>query len=214
MYMADYRVLWFPRECVHIIDYKTTNAIGSYISQQLEGAKLAIGDGGHQYSGPTWLQQLYNGGNMTIDSIDRFVDGIASSVASFIRVSNNDVWFDRGTYAPEEGVDRAVPGYELYGHTCIRVRWKFLSFPAILLLAELVFFVIVIATNRYSVWDGDWKSSNVPLMFQDIDLPSTANGEKWDMGDEKQLRDVAKSIQVKLIQDNDRDGRWRLATEA
>lgn len=158
--------------------------------------------------GDAWLVQLWNNGNTNMSRIEELFGGLAISIGTQMRNTAGTEHFDNGMTSAS---GTHLPGYAISLRPCIRVRWKFLSFPAVLLVAELAFFIGVIICNWHSAWDGNWKSSTLPFIFQSKGVQWPHGADDRPVKDEQDLRKAVHRVQGKLEQDQV-DGVWKLST--
>ena len=126
--------------------------------------------------GPAWLLKLSLKGTATIDSVDTYMAGLANSITASIRqqVGNEENYAEGTTY-----------GWQ----TCIRVRWAWLSLPAILLLLTILFFVITMAETH-----TPWKSSALALLLHGFD---DATKQELELtGKLQDLHDVGRKLRA------------------
>ncbi|TID18740.1 Carboxylic ester hydrolase protein [Venturia nashicola] len=120
---------------------------------------------------------------------------IATSVSSYIRSLSNDT----------------VIGESQTFETYIRVKWAWISFPAILVFGGvLLFFSAIVETSRRGV--EVWKYSCLPLLFHSIDsgAGTGAGGVvKRQMATVEEMEAEAKRIRVRLSRE-DESGSWSL----
>ena len=110
----------------------------------------------------------------------------------------------------EELDEKFVLGQAWDVGTCIAVQWPFLSFLALLLALELGFFVAVMVVNQMSLWNGDWKSSILALLFHGFGGTGDANKEGMSLSSAAMMLDAARQIKTRL---EDCDGSWRLSED-
>lgn len=142
--------------------------------------------------GEAWIQKLWDWGRMDITTVDAFAKGLATSIGANWRRN------------PETLGIEYVEGQTHLTEPCIKVSWGFLSFLAILVIAEFLFLVIVVTISRRSPWKGDWKSSILPYLFQRITLPNLT-----DKQNESYLNKAAEGVRATF---EPVDGRWTLTT--
>ncbi|KAI4209375.1 MAG: hypothetical protein LQ351_007707 [Letrouitia transgressa] len=159
-------------------------AMKSFMSDTFKGS------GGFNDSEPTFfsdvIQALYKTNNLTT-----LIDNLAHSMSNNIRQQNDTTPNVNGTAWRTE--------------TFVQVRWAWLSFPAILVLASLFFLVI-------SVWDTAhrdvlvWKASCLALLFQGrtLDLTGCDNDPVNQLSE---MNNVAAKINVQL--ETTVGGDWR-----
>ena len=123
-------------------------------------------------SGDLWLENIFNNGNATIETLQNSISGLANSLTAVIRQYGN----------PIEGAQPL--GSTWRAETCITVQWAWSSLPAALLLLAIMFLAITIwRTNTRQV--VLWKSSPLALLFhgwnEDLKEKYGALGEVRDM---------------------------------
>ncbi|CAM1508163.1 Fc.00g050110.m01.CDS01 [Cosmosporella sp. VM-42] len=190
-------ILWYPPECVYVHGILATGAVEDFVSSFFDEEEVDFASIPAANTGPAWLQILWNNGSADLESVDAFVGGIATSMGGQIRKN------------PVDGDDgNSVLGQAWHTETCIVVHWGFLSFLAALLALELVFFVAVMVVNQLSRWNGDWKSSALPLLFHSLDGTGVANKEGRHFSSAAMMLDVAKQVKGKV---EERDGSWHIS---
>lgn len=198
---------WYLPECVYHLGSGSAMALAQYIDPLFSAARLQMEEP-DVYQGEAWLQMLYNYGQIKLSDVDEFMNGIALSIGAEMRrngISTMQAQGDKGaTDIPEK-----ITGDTLHTEPCIKVKWRFLSFLAVLLAIEIVFFVaVVIINHRSPQWRENWKSSALPLLFQAVDekelefYNDRSSFEKF----EGNLGKRAKSALVRLVEE---DGEWR-----
>ena len=205
---------WYMPECVYSLTTSPTSALADFVSRIFDAASIQLVLGVDQVDGAVWLQALWSTGTMTMESIDRFMDGVALAIGAEMR-SNKP--------PPQQHVDDGVPfgagsvtGDALYNEVCIRVKWRYLSFLAVLLAIEVLFFAaVVFISQRSPWWCENWKTSALPLLAQAIRGEDVANGPaRWSTGSNIVLEGfapdqmAAKKVEVRLVEQH---GEWRFA---
>ncbi|KAF2735087.1 hypothetical protein EJ04DRAFT_601816 [Polyplosphaeria fusca] len=100
-----------------------------------------------------WLENLYNSGNASFDSISRVMDNLALAITDSARA------------VPYMDVTH-VPGTVLETTICSEFDWPWLCFPATLVLLTAVSLAsITFATTPKSGEPPIWKSSILPLIY-------------------------------------------------
>jgi hypothetical protein len=195
--------LWYPPECTYYMAQQTGSSMAQYMGSLFRSSQLQTYPGG-VLLGDSWLKSLWGMGSVNMNSVDIFAEGLATSVGAQIRRNG-----DPPNSASDIPLDiwTSVHGQVLYMESCIRVRWKYLSFLAILLAAELLFFTAVIIVNYRSHWNRDWKASTLPLLFQHIQVQEPVDKDDRPVEDEEALNTAAKIVKATFSQV---DGRWKL----
>lgn len=205
--------LWLPRQCKHEIELGPLNSMSQYIDSLVSFASI-LSQPGNQRSGPGWLLRLWNQGNITIDSVNKFMGELASSIGAELR-KNGDPVYNTALTAKEE-YWTVARGDAQYMEPCIRVRWPFLSFLAALLVLEIIFFTATIIIHYRHHWFLDWKSATLPLLFQNIKGINESEKESTETENEEQqysteYYEMAKSTVAKLTMV---DGQWEFTSKS
>lgn len=199
--ILSYPSLWYPPECVYTISGMSSNALADFIVTLFTKQTVVSGPTQLGVSGPFWHQNLYKAGKMNMSSINAWADGLSLSIGAQMRNVPD---------ADEPDMLKQVHGQSFRNEVCIRVEWKFLSFLAVLIGLELLFAVTVIVLNHRSPWDGNWKSSSLALVFQNLGPPEPASKEGMAPGSEQALAAAAEPMNVSLSRV---EGRWQLTRE-
>ncbi|KAF2968381.1 hypothetical protein GQX73_g5218 [Xylaria multiplex] len=104
-------------------------------------------------TGPLSLQQIFNWGNTSFERIDSTFSNVSQALTIFSRelgTGNRSV---------------AALGDVNTFHTCLRVRWPWIAFPATLAVFSWIFFAFVLCNQHGANWLPVWKSSTLPLLL-------------------------------------------------
>lgn len=194
---SSFPTLWYPPECVFLMGKFAASGFAAGFGDLLNNSTLQSDYFPNAVEGDIWLQALWNRGNLTMDSLNDYMDGLSVAVGAEMRKH-------------EKSVLKAENGQALQLETCIHVRWKFLSFLAILLALELVFFVGIVFANLRSAWGADWKSSSLALVFQNIGQVRVPHPHEGVPELERSLRQEAMATKVTFALV---DGRWQLCRD-
>lgn len=142
--------------------------------------------------GPPHLRQMYSYGNFTIDTAKKIFDGVASAMTTIVRTHYSD------------GPDTDAKGIMLVTTTCIRIDWRWLSFPVAMIGLTGIFLALVIIESRDVPRERLWKSSVLASLFCEVD-----HGVEDDahLNSKQTMHEVAKSTSVSL---DGKGGSWRL----
>ncbi|CEJ94439.1 hypothetical protein VHEMI09970 [[Torrubiella] hemipterigena] len=206
-----YPSVWQRPECTHLFGYGPWNALGEYFPKYFRAVRLTA-QPGFIFQGDGWVKKLWNNGQMTMDTVNNFTEGLAIAVGSEMR-RNGDTCFELSS---SKGCDGPLPASLMRTQgdmhdlqPCIKVHWGFLSFLAAMLGLELVFFVAVLAaSNRNQSWQEDWKGATLPMLTGAVDHGRGRGSSAGKRAAE--FYDEAKSIQVQLVEDR---GRWAFTTD-
>ena len=176
---------YYPADCLWNFGGEITNTLQAYFVDNLWGSgsltnsEIYTPDGA---VGVPWLLNMLSNGNASLDTMNRYMDGLANSMTAVMRQAGN---------APNTASPTGI-SYKL--ETCIHVQWAWLSLPAALILLAAAFLISTILETR--PWQMTWKSSALALLFHGLD-PNTREtyGALTDIRDMK--RD-ARNAQVQL----------------
>lgn len=183
--------LYYRPECTFQIGDNEVYAMQAFTNDLFSKAKVCKPVAMPLY-GDAWLKKLWDWGRMDFSDVDAFAEGLAITIGAEWR--RNPVTL---------GIEY-VEGHTHLTEPCIKVRWGFLAFLAILVVAEFLFLGIVVRISHRSPWKGDWKSSILPYLFQQITLPNLT-----DKQTESYLNKAAEGVRATF---EPVDGRWTLTT--
>ncbi|KAL5320299.1 hypothetical protein ACEPPN_011100 [Leptodophora sp. 'Broadleaf-Isolate-01'] len=149
--------LWYPSECVWMLDYVPALALNQFLSWMFdESPLLAVTSNTVITAGSIWLKPLYRNGTADLDSVTEYIDGLASAMTVVIR---------------QRGSGRVL-GTVQRSQTCIHVNWAWMSLPAGLVgLTILLFACTILSCRRSSLWNStrSWRCSSLALLFHGCD---------------------------------------------
>lgn len=172
------------KNCIYNIFEGANYGISRFVTDYFNGSIVPDQDA---FAGPSVLQALYNGGNATVDSMTAAFQSVADSMTAYIR-QNGDA-------------DAAAPaiGVVYQENTCVRIRWPWLAFPAVLVCLTILFLVLMILSNTRQVSTAqDWKSSPLPYLFHGLDRDVVPHPDPTLPTKSKVMQDIAKSTHVQL----------------
>jgi hypothetical protein len=175
---------WYiPEDCIWTLLYPAAYGIQDYLKLVFDHEWY--GNGPKYTIGSTHLKTLENNGSMTLESVDKFMKNLTTSMSAVVRKNspNNDQ--ARGTM--------------LYTTTCIRIEWSWISFPAVMIGLSAIFLVLVHIESRDVASNKLWKSSTLAMLFCDMD---NAVSDKVKPLKKERMRAVAETTSVYI----DRDG--------
>jgi hypothetical protein len=135
-------------------------------------------------SGSTHLQILFEDGNMTFDSVNQRIEGLAKSMTSVLRT-------DGGFTNTTDPYLQYSSGTLWINTTCVYIRWPWITFPAAMIALTGMFFVLVAVENRSIETDRLWKSSFLAALFCEVEVDKTPAGKV-------EMNSIAKSTSVSL----------------
>ncbi|KAI1128314.1 hypothetical protein F5Y10DRAFT_177003 [Nemania abortiva] len=168
--IQDEQNITAPTECTYsmpwalnfgVVDFLSTSLNGTCLYEWLSSADLDPSVITCDWDGGNWLlENMYAGGNATVDTVSGILDNLATSITNRMRVTGL-------------GVDGKGPGVTLGDAlrttVCTRVNWGWVALPAA--LTGLVLLLLVVAVTQSWI-DSDarpvWKSSLLPLLFHGL----------------------------------------------
>ena len=185
---------FYPSDCIWYFGTTTTDGMGSFLYELMIGQSLmlvgsnynssGVVDYGTYLSGNIWIQNLYNSGSPTMDSVNEYMEGLSNSITAIIRQGDTSGNSTQGW----------AQGTVLGMQTCIQVQWRWISLPAVTLALVFAFMgMTVLRTGQSSMV---WKSSSLALLFHGLS-PDTRD-QYGELGRVKDLDRVAKGMQATL----------------
>lgn len=187
-------------ECLYIIDPSFIEAfwvetlwpflIGNVTRNLPELQSHAFG---YVFEGREKLLQLYNSGNVSMESIQDMFTNLAQALTLWVR-SNG-----------EPGYSRRAEGEVLHYAVCVRVTWAWISLPVALACLALVMLALTVATTaRRAV--PMWK------LFPLAVLLCGPAGDKW-VDQDLLATHITKADKTSSCEDGSVDGMSRLASK-
>ena len=197
--------------CVYSITKDISDSLASYlsgpilgsssnlsISNQDQGATASLSgtlttgtDGSPDHvSTPYWLELFYSGGSASLDTVNKAFESMATAMTNALRTTDQ--------------LADVTKGVVFYPKTCIRVRWAWLAFPAILVGGSLLFLIATMFQTSRRAKHQLWKSSTFPLLFHGLSAESR-NGLGL-MAELDEMEDVAARLNMQL---RFSEGGWR-----
>lgn len=209
---GDQKLLYYTPNCIYSVTQEDYTALTQFLSglfvldelKQLQWA--ATQDNSVEVYGQAWQAKLWNKGQPSMDVVNRFAEGMANVIGNYMR-TNGRKYYQARDYTLEPGhynttifpVDwtRAL-GDAHYSEACIRVRWRYLAYPATLFILVFAFFVAVVWDDYTSKsWGADWKLATLPMQFPALrNRPSSMVSSKMHS---KSYFQEASQMQVKLV---------------
>jgi hypothetical protein len=183
---AGWKWWYFPQDCDWFMSQSSNSAMVDSLTRVFD--KQAAFYGYFGTSGSAYLRVLYQGGNITVKSIDERIKGLAIAMTTIIRT--NAI-----TAQGEDGVvvqaSENATGTVWKNTTCIYIRWPWLSFPSAMIGLTGLFLLLIAFENREIETDRLWKSSFLAALFCEVEVPQKPAGKE-------QMKTMAKSTSVSL----------------
>jgi hypothetical protein len=186
----DSRVWYLPSDCVWQMRQETIYSMHTYLDQLFGNKGLA--DAIKITNGTMHLRQLYQEGNMTLETVDELMTNLTTSMTTIVRNFGSD----NSSGIPDAG---PATGTMWYTTTCIRIRWAWVAFPAALIGCSAIFLVLVHIESRGTERERLWKSSIFAILFCEVDEEVTSKAQPVR---KKVLDEVAISTSVSLGREN------------
>lgn len=164
------------------------NAMNSFMSETFTGSGgINSSSSGSAFSSDI-IHALYNTRNYS-----KSIENLATSMTNNIRQQKDS---DSSTF---EGVAYKTETY-------VHVRWAWFFYPATVLALSLLYLLgtIIESRNRDILI---WKSSNLALLLHGQDL-ELSNSDRVPVNRLSEMNEMAKDIEIELIQTS--DGDWKL----
>lgn len=200
----------YPKDCVWSFNAAAADSVFTYLSDLFNGERLywtqdapvvrVLGEDlpsdliPPRRKGPIHLRQLYGNGTLDADVLNHIMGNISTAMTTVVRTYNT------------EGPDWDAKGVMLTATTCIRIDWRWISFPTIMVGLTGVFLILVAVDNRGSDRERLWKSSALATLLCEVDHGVKGNAH---FASKRAMYDVAKSTSVSL---DNTDGTLKLLT--
>ncbi|KAF4540202.1 Zinc-binding oxidoreductase protein [Lasiodiplodia theobromae] len=190
---------WYPPDCVYMVGYDALLTFMSFIEDIFSRQTLTASSS--STGAICCLQDLWHNDTATMATVDRWVNGLATSLSGAMRVHGN-------TPPPANFAYGTVMGSQ----TCVDVRWAWIGLPAALYGLTIVF---IVTTALHTRGDGrewtarHWKSSAVALLLHGFD-PETRR-ELGGVRDRGEMSEAAERVMVQLRHSREGDANWWFA---
>ena len=178
-----------PTECVYVFEYLTNNGIQEFFDTYLNGTVgvSPYSAYSYDYAGAPQLLAIYNNGNLGFEDLTEIYANISDSLTQYIRQNG------------AQNFSSPAAGAVLHEQTCVRVRWAWLSYPAVLIVLTLFFLTaMIIETRKGEGRSLDWKSEPLALMFHRLDDEAIGSTHPGRLIKRSGMQDTAKRIYVRL----------------
>jgi hypothetical protein len=175
-------------ECIYQTTVLVQHGIAYFLSSFLNGT-IVPGSYNYEYRGPATLLAIYNEADVTFERVNDTWQNISDSITIYMR---------------EHGqLNSSAPalGEAFRGQACVHIQWPFLAYPAALVLLAIVFFFwMVIETRQRETSRHDWKSSSLALLFHGLDRASVPLPREYrtEMIPTKEMDELAERTSVRL----------------
>jgi hypothetical protein len=182
---ADYKMLYYPADCVWAMYAPSTQTIYNHLNltfqaQQFQASPVYA----DAFGGSVALRRMYRDDQyMNLDTINEFMHNMTRSMTAIIRTNGP------GNFT------HPAKGTMWYTTTCIRVRWKWISYPAIMIGLSAIFLILVSIESRGIASERLWKSSILTMLFCDMDDAVTDGDNPMTR---QNMENVVKSTSVSL----------------
>lgn len=191
---------WYEAKCYYMVNRGVGFGFSGYLKPMFDKARVSRDQ---SLTGDVWAKELWNQGNMTMASVNKFAAGLAASIGAEIRRDGSTVLLGKDALMVHGDMTRIEP--------CIKVVWAYLSFLAYLWILTAFFCtVIIVAQHRSRLGAGnDWKTSILPLLFQAI-----SNGDGLSSTAPYRESDLHRRAQDVMVELRDSRGRWVIQPES
>jgi len=186
--------MWL-RSCIYVHDQRFSSSIIQMFTNTTTGFLTGPSSFG-TFQGPQQLQTIYDYGNVNFESVAQNFENISISLTNHVR--QNGI------------INYSIPatGISTQNRTCVAIRWAWLTYPAVLVVSNLCFFVLMVLQT----WPSpSVKGQNSPGIFKSNPLPLLYHGlwhSEWtvhdrydnttDTADLKAMKALATETKVKF----------------
>lgn len=203
-------VSYYPDTCIWAYNHSAANPLRIFLANMFMDNMLQFTSTPAATEGDLWLENLYRNGTADIDSVNKYMDGLTTSLSANIRTRGDDT--PGSSYAA---------GTPMVSKTCVRVRWGWIALPASLLALALGFLVALMVVVRKREAEqghrvGAWKSSALVPLFHGLDDGTIEKHRQSARGDiaaaddgfssaisRHEMQDVARRMRVQLRYEGD-----------
>ena len=157
-----------PAQCIYSYDSGSARALIEWLADYFNGTVhsapgasfVTVGGSTPTTAGPSaLLMNLYDFGNVTLNSIESTFANITDSITTYLRQNSAGA-----LHGPAIGI-------VTHNQTCVRIQWAWLTFPAALAIMVLVFFAAMVhgtSQTGTKVRSHDFKSNALPLVYHGL----------------------------------------------
>jgi hypothetical protein len=174
---------WTSRECFFEFDI-TSQAISNFLTDMYTRKYLVEQDDFSTTLGDLWIKRFYQRGTANLTTATEYMDGLAIAISAQMR--------------RDQDPTRDALGTVFTQHTCVRIKWAWISLPASLVLMAILFLIGTMWSSSAQAWHGMWKSSALALVFASIESKSLLYEGVLER--KSQIDNTADGIKVKFIE--------------
>jgi hypothetical protein len=194
---AGWRWWYFPMDCVWLLNRLSYLAMSQTLTTLFDQQDLQMGVR-NGVEGPIQLRVLFEGANTTLDSINKRMNSLATSMTSVIR-TNGDSW---STIEDAKSIPYLANGEMWVTTTCVYIRWPWIAFPAVMVGLSGISLLLVAIESRHIETDRLWKSSFLAALLCEVEVHQQPVGKD-------EMKTMARSTSVSV---GGNSGRLRLVT--
>lgn len=191
---------FYFRDCVWTFSRAAAGSISNYISELFDGQKLLWGpkdnsDANYWLNhtaeyppppskkGAPHLRQMFSYGSFSLEKAEEIMHNVSVAMTTVVRTHYSD--------GPDFDAKREM----LLTTTCVKIDWRWLSFPAAMLGLTGIFLVLVMIDNREVEPERLWRSSALATFFCEVDHDNINGAHTKSKG---AMYDIAKSTSVSI----------------
>ena len=175
-------VVYYPLDCVYAFSRASATGIQNHFETTFKNQWLTQPAWASNNTSAT-LRRIYNNRTMDLASVDSFVQNLTTSMTTVLRVHG------------EQNFSQPALGTMWFSTTCIRVNWKWMAFPAVMIALSAAFLVLVAVESRGVKSERLWKSSILALLFCEVDEEVVGQARE---GGKRAVEEVATKEKVRL----------------
>jgi hypothetical protein len=165
---AGWKWWYFPNDCIWSMTQASADGMKRTFNDIFVDQKLSMGRYGG-LEGPIHLRRIFHDGNMTLDTVNELMEGLTATMTTVIRTNG------------EEGPSGNARGQVWINTTCVYIRWRWITFPTVMIALTGVFLIWVAFENRDVQSDRLWKSSLLAALFCEFELTQDKPEGKQEM---------------------------------
>ncbi|KAK4465422.1 hypothetical protein QBC42DRAFT_313760 [Cladorrhinum samala] len=189
-----------PNACLYALDPVYASAMRSYMISLFSGRcryDTRQGEALWCDDAKWWIASLYQRRSATFASLDKAMDLFAAAVTSKLRTIG---------FGPDEvrvpgqfmGGGYGVKGIVSEPSICIKMEWKWLLMPSILVVSTSVLLLVIIVRSYLSPDEPVWKASILPLLLYGL-RESPAPLKRVGTMDLNNIGQETQKINVRLV---------------
>lgn len=178
---------YYEPDCVWSLGYTIGLGLNQYMSQMFDNQwLLAPVENTLEAAGTAFSKAQYRNGTSTLGTTNDFFLGLTNTLTAVMRQHG------------DSGRGQWTTGNVLQLRTCVGVRWRWLSLPALIISLSIAFVAATaLRSSRAGIWTGGWRSSAIApiLLGMNTDVGYIAGSRRR----KSDLDRIAKDLRVRVF---------------